>query len=60
MQNVVERVINLLIYLLESPEPASAADIRHTVAGYGQESDEAFHRMFERDKDLLKRLGVPL
>lgn len=60
MQNVVERVINLLIYLLASPEPATAADIRHTVAGYGQESDEAFHRMFERDKDLLKRLGVPL
>jgi proteasome accessory factor B len=60
MQNVVERVINLLIYLLESPEPATAADIRHTVAGYGQDSDDAFHRMFERDKDLLKRMGVPL
>jgi proteasome accessory factor B len=60
MQNVVERVINLLIYLLESPEPVTANDIRHTVAGYGQDSDEAFHRMFERDKDLLKRLGVPL
>jgi proteasome accessory factor B len=53
-------VINLLIYLLESPEPVTASDIRHTVAGYGQGSDEAFHRMFERDKDLLKRLGVPL
>jgi proteasome accessory factor B len=60
MQNVVERVINLLIYLLESSEPLTAADIRHTVAGYGQESDDAFHRMFERDKDLLKRMGVPL
>jgi proteasome accessory factor B len=60
MQNVVERVINLLIYLLQSPEPVTAADIRHTVAGYGQDSDEAFHRMFERDKDLLKRMGVPL
>lgn len=60
MQNVVERVINLLIYLLESPEPATANDIRHTVAGYGQDSDEAFHRMFERDKDLLRQLGVPL
>jgi proteasome accessory factor B len=60
MQNVVERVINLLIFLLESPEPVTAADIRHTVAGYGQDSDEAFHRMFERDKDLLKRMGVPL
>jgi predicted DNA-binding transcriptional regulator YafY len=60
MQNVVERVINLLIFLLESPDPATATDIRYTVAGYGQESDDAFHRMFERDKDLLKKMGVPL
>lgn len=60
MQNVVERVLNLLIYLLESPRPVTADDVRYTVQGYGQESDEAFHRMFERDKDLLRRMGVPL
>src|SRR5690606_20593525 len=60
MQNVVERVLNLLIYLLESPRPVAADDVRYTVQGYGQESDEAFHRMFERDKDLLRRMGVPL
>ena len=60
MQTVVERVINLLIYLLESPHPVTADEIRQTVAGYDQGSDEAFHRMFERDKDVLRRLGVPL
>jgi len=60
MQNVVERVINLLIYLLESPVPVTAEDVRRTVLGYGDQSDDAFHRMFERDKDLLRRLGVPL
>jgi len=60
MQNVVERVINLLIYLLDSPNPVTAEQIRQTVAGYGEQSDDAFHRMFERDKDLLKRMGVPL
>ncbi|MCI0425748.1 MAG: WYL domain-containing protein [Actinobacteria bacterium] len=60
MQSVVERVLNLLIYLLESPTPVTADDIRHTVQGYGDQSDEAFHRMFERDKDVLRRLGVPL
>lgn len=60
MQNVVERVLNLLIYLLESSRPVTADDIRYTVLGYGQESDDAFHRMFERDKDLLRRMGVPL
>ena len=60
MQNVVERVLNLLIYLLESPAPVTADDVRNTVAGYAGQSDEAFHRMFERDKDVLRRLGVPL
>lgn len=60
MQSVVERVINLLIYLLESPTPVTADQIRQTVAGYGDSGDDAFHRMFERDKDVLRRLGIPL
>ena len=60
MQSVIERVINLLIYLLESPDPVTADQIRQTVPGYDQSSDEAFHRMFERDKDVLRHLGVPL
>ena len=60
MQNVVERVINLLIYLLDSPNPVTADQVRQTVAGYGEQSEDAFHRMFERDKDLLRRMGVPL
>lgn len=60
MQTVVERTLNLLIYLLESPRPVTADDVRNTVAGYGEQSDEAFHRMFERDKDVLRSLGVPL
>lgn len=60
MQAVVERVLNLLIYLLESPRPVTAEDVRATVLGYDDKSDEAFHRMFERDKEVLRRLGVPL
>jgi predicted DNA-binding transcriptional regulator YafY len=60
MQNVVERVLNLLIYLLESPVPVTSNDIRNTVHGYADQSDEAFHRMFERDKQVLRRLGVPI
>jgi predicted DNA-binding transcriptional regulator YafY len=60
MQNVVERVLNLLIYLLESPVPVTSSDIRNTVHGYSDQSDDAFHRMFERDKQVLRRLGVPL
>lgn len=60
MQNVVERVLNLLIYLLESPVPVTSNDVRNTVHGYADQSDEAFHRMFERDKQVLRRLGVPI
>ncbi len=60
MQNVVERVLNLLIYLLESSNPVTSNDIRNTVHGYADQSDEAFHRMFERDKQVLRRLGVPI
>jgi len=60
MQNVVERVLNLLIYLLESSVPVTSNDVRNTVHGYADQTDEAFHRMFERDKQVLRRLGVPL
>jgi predicted DNA-binding transcriptional regulator YafY len=60
MQNVVERVLNLLIYLLESPNPVTSNDVRNTVHGYADQTDEAFHRMFERDKQVLRRLGVPI
>ncbi len=60
MQRVVERVLNLLAFLLTVERPVTADEIRHTVAGYDQESDEAFRRTFERDKELLRDLGVPL
>ena len=38
----------------------TAEQVRQTVAGYGEQSDEAFHACLKRDKDLLKRMGVPL
>lgn len=60
MKNVLERLLNLLAFLLTSRRPVTADEIRTTVAGYDQESDEAFRRMFERDKELLRRLGIPI
>lgn len=60
MQRVVERILNLLAFLLTVDRPVTADEIRHTVKGYDQPSDEAFRRTFERDKDLLRSLGVPL
>lgn len=60
MHKVIERILNLLAFLLTAGRPVTADEIRTTVAGYDQSTDEAFHRMFERDKDLLRRLGIPL
>jgi proteasome accessory factor B len=60
MQKVIERILNLLAYLLTVDRPVTADEIRHTVAGYDRESDTAFHRTFERDKGLLRRLGIPI
>ncbi len=60
MQKVIERILNLLAFLLTVDRPVTAQEIRHTVAGYDRDSDTAFHRTFERDKDLLRRLGIPI
>ncbi len=60
MRRVIERLLNLLAFLLTANRPVTAEEIRMTVAGYARESDEAFHRMFERDKALLRRMGIPL
>ena len=60
MHNVVERLLNLLAFLLTAERPVTADEIRMTVAGYDRGSDEAWRRMFERDKDLLRHLGIPL
>ena len=60
MSASVERLINLLAFLVDSDRPVTARQIRQTVFGYGQPSDQAFRRMFERDKDTLRRLGVRL
>jgi predicted DNA-binding transcriptional regulator YafY len=60
MRNVLERVLNLLAFLLTVKRAVSAEEIRHTVAGYDRDNDQAFQRMFSRDKDMLRRLGIPL
>jgi proteasome accessory factor B len=56
-----ERLLNLVICLLYTRQPLSKAKIRDAVPQYGATaSDEAFDRMFERDKDELRELGIPL
>ncbi|MGW5383367.1 helix-turn-helix transcriptional regulator [Nocardia sp. NPDC003963] len=57
----VERLMNLVIALLSTRQFLTAERIRESVAGYEDcASDEAFSRMFERDKNELRDLGIPL
>lgn len=60
MTDRLERLLNLVIALRETRRPLLASDIRERVAGYGQPDQEAFRRMFERDKSDLRALGVPI
>jgi proteasome accessory factor B len=55
-----ERLLNLVICLLATRRYLSAEQIRRTVAGYEDLGDEAFKRKFERDKEDLRDLGIPL
>ena len=53
--------MNLVIALLSTRSFITAERIRETVYGYADSpSDEAFSRMFERDKNELRDLGIPL
>jgi proteasome accessory factor B len=57
----VERLMNLVIALLSTRTYIPAERIRRVVAGYADcPTDEAFARMFERDKNELRDLGIPL
>lgn len=56
-----ERLLNLVIALLSTRMPLTKARIRTAVPQYlTTASVEAFDRMFERDKDELRELGIPL
>ncbi len=56
-----ERLLNLVIALLNAPSFRTAAWIGRNVAGYSDApSEEAFLRTFERDKRELRELGIPL
>jgi proteasome accessory factor B len=60
-----ERLVNLVICLLSTRQFLTAERIRDAVPGYegadgSRTTDEAFKRMFERDKAELRDLGIPL
>jgi len=54
-----ERLLSIVVLLLSSRRYLTAEQIRAAVSGYPEEQ-ESFKRMFERDKEELRDLGIPL
>ncbi|MEO7555152.1 MAG: WYL domain-containing protein [Acidimicrobiales bacterium] len=55
----LERLLNLTAALLETSRPLTAADIERRVPGY-PDAPVAFRRAFERDKEELREMGIPV
>ena len=54
-----ERILNLFFVLLNTKRPLSRSELKQKVSGYdASESETAFERMFERDKDELRTIGI--
>ncbi len=54
-----ERLMNLALCLLGTRRPLSKRELRESIEAYLEAgSDDSFNRMFERDKDDLRELGL--
>src|SRR5690349_5185934 len=60
MADRLERLLNLTAALLEARVPLTADDIRERVPGYPSDAGETFRRAFERDKESLRHMGIPV
>ncbi len=59
MSRKIERLVNLTIALLATKRYLTKSEIFRTVEGY-EGTDETKERMFERDKDDLRSLGIEI
>lgn len=55
----LERLLNLTAALLHAETPLTADELRERVGGY-PDAKASFRRAFERDKDDLRSMGMPL
>lgn len=55
----LERLLNLTATLLEANRPLTSEELHQRVPGYPDER-ESFRRQFERDKDDLREMGIPV
>jgi proteasome accessory factor B len=56
----LERLINLVALLLESNRPLTFDEIRHRLPAWQQKDRDTAKRQFERDKDTLRQIGIPI
>ncbi len=55
----LERLVNLVAALIDAERPLTREQLRERVGGYSDDP-AAFRRNFERDKELLRQMGLPL
>jgi predicted DNA-binding transcriptional regulator YafY len=60
MSDRLERLLNLTAALLDARVPLSIDDVHERVPGYPSEGGETFRRAFERDKESLRHMGIPV
>jgi proteasome accessory factor B len=60
MADRLERLLNLTAALLDATVPLSIDDVRERVPGYPEDAGETFRRAFERDKESLRHMGIPV
>jgi proteasome accessory factor B len=59
--NTLERLVDLVILLVDHRTPLTFAQIRERMPeGYPQANLDSAKRMFERDKDAAREIGVPI
>lgn len=58
--STTERLMDLVLLLLNATSPLTINHIRDRIPGYGQDDPESFKRMFERDKKALREANIPI
>ncbi|HEV3474428.1 MAG TPA: WYL domain-containing protein [Actinomycetota bacterium] len=56
----LERLLNLVALLLETKRPLTYEEIGTTLGAYDQDDPASAKRQFERDKDTLRQIGIPI
>ncbi|HMC36796.1 MAG TPA: WYL domain-containing protein, partial [Actinomycetota bacterium] len=56
----LERLLDLVALLLNANKPLTFDDIRAVMPAYQQPDAASAKRMFERDKDTLREVGIPV